>query len=201
LKNSIYLVSVLSIDFLVMSEIGQFSSARILKENSTIAILERRPSGDVILQSNEGNFWKISQKVDGEYRPFSSVVTLEGTGSGPIETGPVVLKIRDHLFSHNGKMYMLSNIPEDKHQHHVLRGPKFISRLDNFPYDDPSKVDPETRYRLRRHRGIQVGEISGIGHSGHKVSLNSELADIGLLLAACAFLLFTTHGVRIHVSN
>ncbi|MGI0079694.1 MAG: hypothetical protein ACRECH_08720 [Nitrososphaerales archaeon] len=185
---------------MVKSEIGQLSKASILIRHAVIATIQRQRTGDALLVANDGAEWKMTQRVDGELRPFSMLV--ESIRGAEIYTTPeIVLKIRSHLFFHNGKMYMLSNVPEGRTQHHAMKGPRFISRLDNFPYEDPSKVDPETQNRLRRFRGVPVGEISGLGQIGHRVRIEPELEDIGLPLSASAFLLYTTGSAEVEMTR
>jgi hypothetical protein len=103
-----------------------------------------------------------------------------------------VLTIREHLFKHREKFYMLTNHPEGKHWNEYLSGPRHISRLDNFPYTELAELDHHIRHRLRRFRGIPVGEASGFGIDGHHVRVDKELEDIGLLIAASSYLLYAT---------
>ena len=103
-----------------------------------------------------------------------------------------VLTIREHLFKHREKFYMLTNHPEGKHWNEYLSGPRHISRLDNFPYTELAELDHHIRHRLRRFRGIPVGEASGLGIDGHHVRVDKELEDIGLLIAASSYLLYAT---------
>lgn len=166
----------LATDYCIKSEIEQFSKATVLKQNAPVATIQRQQDGSAILIAKDGERWNLSQRVDGELRPFSMLVETAKVEGGTVTK--VVLKIRNHLFSHDGKMYMLSNVPEGRKQHHSMNGPRFISRLDNFPYEDPSEVDSETQNRLRRFRGVPVGEISGLGHTGHRVRIEPELEEI-----------------------
>ena len=176
----------MTINFLIKSADRSHTEASISSNSVVVAKLTREERGKARLVSLQGETWTLSQTVDGEIRPFSMLVERE-TGNNV-----VVLKIRDHLFAYNGKMYMLSNVPQGMSQHLALIGSKFISRLDGFPYEDPSSVDLETRNRLRRHRGVPVGQMSGIGASGQIVKIEKELEGVGLPLAASAFLLYTT---------
>jgi hypothetical protein len=143
----------------------------------------------------DGRNLKFSKRVDGEVRPFSMIV-IDQSSEGSEQTGDPVLKIRDRLFFHRGKMYIISNVPEGKHAGHYQSGPKFISRLDNFPFSDPSSVDPLTLSRAeRRLRGVRAGEIHGTGlsESGHRVSIeDGNLADIALPVSVASFLMNTT---------
>ena len=140
---------------------------------------------------------KFSKKVDGEVRPFSIIVT-ESTSSGEVP----VLKIRDRLFRHKNKMYVVSNVPEGRSIGDYQSGPKYISRLDGFLASDPSEIDPVTTSRAeRRLRGVHVGEIIGSGNhgNGHRVRIeDEELEDIGLPLAVSSFLINTTAHSRLN---
>jgi hypothetical protein len=147
-----------------------------------IAHLHRDTDGTFSLKSSQFGEYKFSRSVDGKLLPFSIQVTK---GAVP------VLKIRERIFSHKGATYIISNVPESKSRESYLRGPKYISKLENYdPQDPASTVRSE-----RRLRGTHVGEISGIGSSGHRVVIDaSELSDVALLLAAASFLINTTHG-------
>jgi len=136
----------------------------------------------------------FSRKVDGEVRPFSIIARkeIEDTLS---ERGDPLLKIRDRLFLHNGRIYMMSNVPEGKPIGHFSQGPKFISRLDNFPAVDPALLDRAVMNRSeRRLRGTHVGEIYGTGmDKGHKIKIEDpNLEVISLPLAVASFLINTT---------
>ena len=87
---------------------------------------------------------------------------------------------------------MLTNHPEGKHWNEYLSGPRHISRLDNFPYTELAELDHHIHHKLRRFRGIPVGEASGLGIDGHHVRVDKELEDIGLLIAASSYLLYAT---------
>ncbi|HKW04467.1 MAG TPA: hypothetical protein VJN71_04125, partial [Nitrososphaerales archaeon] len=117
----------LTIEYLVQSE-NQENSAKILLLGESIATVQINRNGTSLLAS-DGRKWFLSQRLDGEVRPFSMVAEkIEGAS---MKT--VTLKIRDHLFFHSGNMYMYSNVPEGTIHHHAKSGPKFISRLVNFP--------------------------------------------------------------------
>jgi hypothetical protein len=103
-----------------------------------------------------------------------------------------VLTVREHLFKYKDKFYMLTNHPEGKHWNEYLSGIRYISRLDNFPYSDLSDLDHHIKHKLRRYRGVAVGEVSGLGIDGHHVKVEEELEDIGLLIAASSYLIYST---------
>jgi hypothetical protein len=111
-----------------------------------------------------------------------------------------VFVVREQLFKHNGKFYMLASHPKDKHwNEHVHGAIRYISRLDDFNYDDAqlSQVDyqhRDLRDKIKRLRGTAVGEASGLGieEQGHRVRLDDELADVGLFIAAISYLMYAS---------
>lgn len=103
-----------------------------------------------------------------------------------------VLKINDHIFLGDGNFYMLGGIPEGGNPKHHLVGSKYICRLTNFPFSHPDQVDAETKNRLKKHRGIPVGEFSGLGANGFHITLENELGKIGLPLAASTYLIYSS---------
>jgi hypothetical protein len=142
------------------------------------------------LFATDGREWILTKNIRGKFRPFSiSVIDLEKKDNDNKE----VLTIVEHIFKHGDKFYMLTNHPEGKHWNEYLSGPRYISRLDNFPYFDIHELDYHVKHRLRRFRGIPVGQASGLGiHDGHRVSIDDELKDISLPLAVSSYLLYAT---------
>jgi hypothetical protein len=57
-----------------------------------------------------------------------------------------------------------------------------------------NKHHQSLRHKLKRFRGVPVGEASGLGAApeGHKVKVNDELDDIGLFIAATSYLMFAS---------
>ena len=152
--------------------------AKISKEgNLTLKLVDER----------DGHEWILSSKVHGEFRPFS--LSISEIKNGNVETE--VLTIREHLFRHNGKFYMLTNHPEGKSWNDYLNSPRYISRLDNFPFRDLVEIDHHTRQRIKRFRGVAVGEASGFGTDVHRIKLSNELEEIGLLIAVASFVLYS----------
>ena len=144
-----------------------------------------------LIRNKDGHEWTLTKKVHGEFRPFSiSVINQSKDNRGNINNE--VLTIREHLFKYRGKFYMLTNHPEGKHWNEYLSGPRYISRLDNFPYSDLTELDHHIKHKLRRFRGVPVGEVSGLGIHGHHVKVGKELEDIGLLIAASSYLIYST---------
>jgi hypothetical protein len=143
-----------------------------------------------LIDKRNSHEWILTNKVHGEIRPFSiSIFEQEG---GKKEPGREVLTIRDHLFKYRDKIYMLTNHPEGRPWQEYLSGPRYISRLDNFPYTDIAEIDNHTKHRLRRFRGVPVGKATGLGiHDGHRVKVDKELDDIGLFIASASFLIYS----------
>lgn len=153
----------------------------------------RRQVAEIVTEENyskltteDGLEFSLSNHVHGEFRPFSIMVQDSQNKTPPI------LTIREHVFKHHDRFYMLTNHPAGKSWEDYLHGSKFICRLDNFPFNELNDIDPETRHRLRRFRGVPVGELSGLGTEGHKVKIEKELEDIGLLVAASSYLLYAS---------
>jgi hypothetical protein len=144
-----------------------------------------------LIRKNDNHEWTLTKSVHGEFRPFSiSVLDHDKDKRDNINTE--VLTVREHLFKHKDKFYMLTNHPEGKHWNEYLSGPRYISRLDNFPYSDLMDIDHHIKHRLRRFRGVPVGEVSGLGIHGHHVKVGQDLEDIGLLIAASSYLIYST---------
>jgi hypothetical protein len=147
--------------------------------------------GFQLVSKKDNRKWSLTNKVDGEHRRFSFTVR-EGENA--------LLTVRDSIFKHNGKFYMLANHPEGKSWNdYVNSSVRYISRLDNFPYADLAETDEKShrqdlRHKLKRFRGVRVGEASGLGASpnGHHVKVDQELEDIGLFLAATSYLMYAS---------
>jgi hypothetical protein len=153
-----------------------------------------------LLSKKDNHEWVVTNKIDGEHRRFSlSVREADKQEEGRREKDSL-LTVRDNIFKHNGKFYMLANHPEGKSWHDYVNNPvRYISRLDNFPYSDASEMDENKhhqnlRQKLKRFRGVPVGEASGLGTTpeGHHVKVNDELDDIGLFLAATSYLMYAS---------
>lgn len=142
-----------------------------------------------LIRKKDGHEWTLTKKVHGEFRPFSISVRNQNEDN---DINKEVLTIREHLFKHRGKFYMLTNHPEWKHWNEYLSGSRYISRLDNFPYSDLKEIDHHIKHKLRRFRGVPVGEVSGLGINGHHVKVAKELEDIWLLIAASSYLIYST---------
>jgi hypothetical protein len=184
--------------------------ARIFSKNGEeVAAITKGEGLEFKLTSRKDNReWVLTNKVDGQHRRFSFSVNLvekneqtriEGRGPAQEDTN-ALLTIKDNIFMHNGKFYMLANHPEGKSWHNYVSSPvRYISRLDNFPYSNVSDMDENKhhqnlRHKLKRFRGIAVGEASGLGAApeGHRVKVDDELDDIGLFIAAASYLMFAS---------
>jgi hypothetical protein len=87
---------------------------------------------------------------------------------------------------------MLAGTPEGRPLQDFLLGKRYICRLDGFPFSDLTEIDDETTSRLRRFRGVPVGELEGPGMQGYHVHLSDELEDVSLPLSASCYLLYST---------
>lgn len=151
-----------------------------------------------LLSKKDNREWVLTNRIDGEHRRFSLAVWEAGKKEPHDKDAP--LMIRDNIFKHNGKFYMLANHPEGKSWHNYVQSPvRYISRLDNFPYSDISEMDEDKhhqslRQKIKRFRGVPVGEASGLGAApeGHNIKVNDELDDIGLFLAASSYLMYAS---------
>ena len=167
------------------------SDAKIFLDGEEIAKISKGEDlTSKLISKEDGHEWILTNNVHSEFRPFS--ISIRESNKDISDANAEILTIRDHLFKHKGKFYMLTNHPEGRPWHEYLSGPRYISRLDNFPYSDLAELDHHTRHRLRRFRGVPVGEASGLGIDGHHVKVNKELDDIGLFIAAASYLIYCT---------
>ena len=175
--------------------------AKIFSGKNEIAKISREGLDYKLVRQNDGLEWVLTNKVQGEHRPFYFTVRKSrqknhGPSGNGEKLGEEVFAVRDQLFQHNGKFYMIANHPEDKTwNEHVYGSVKYIGRLDDFPYSDLSQVDHDhytLRDKIKRLRGKSVGLASGLGtdKQGHRVKLDSELDDVGLFIAVISYLLY-----------
>lgn len=175
--------------------------ANIFSGKDEIAKISREGLIYKLVRQKDGLEWVLTNKVQGELRPFSFTVRKSGQknhgpGGNGEKPGQEVFAVRDQIFQHNGKFYMIANHPEDKTwNEHVYGSVKYIGRLDDFPYSDLSQVDHDhytLRDKIKRLRGKSVGEASGVGtdKQGHRVKLDSELDEVGLFIAVISYLLY-----------
>lgn len=165
---------------------GKSSDAVINSGGKKVASL--RGEGNMLfrLESTGDGGWQLDPRVHGEIRPFSMNVTASGRPGAP------VLTIRNHVFRHGGKTYLLNGIPEDVRPAEHILGGRYICRLDKFQFSDLEDIDLETWGRLRMHRGVSVGTVEGFGLGEYKVKLSQELQGIGLPLSAASYLIYAT---------
>ena len=185
-----FLLESLTSKFTVKKGPGRWE-AKVYSEGREVAEIRKAEGPEFILLSKKDHHeWVITNRIDGEHRRFSFSVREN-------KEGPPLLTVRDNIFEHNGKFYMLANHPEGKlWQDHVNSLVRYISRLDNFPNSemDENKHDQHLRQKLKRFRGVPVGEASGLGITpeGHSVKVDDELDDIGLFLAATSYLMYAS---------
>ena len=178
--------------------------AKIFSENGKeVAEIKKRgeQSEFRLLSKKDNQEWVLTNKIDGEHRRFSfSIKEVEKQQEEGQREKDALLTVRDNIFKHNGMFYMLANHPEGKSWHNYVNNPvRYISRLDNFPYSDVSEMDENKhhqnlRHKIKRFRGVPVGEASGLGTTpeGHHVKVNDELDDMGLFLAATSYLMYAS---------
>ncbi|MDA4117104.1 MAG: hypothetical protein OK455_02040 [Thaumarchaeota archaeon] len=167
--------------------------ASIYINGKEVAEMRTRHDLSHVLATKDGNEWALTARVNGDIIPFSMTVKrLKARDAHDAALGTIVLTVRYHVFLHKGKFYMFGAAPEGRPLREFLVGKKFICRLDNFPFSDLTEIDLETMERLRRFRGVPVGEYEGLGKEGHRVRISEELEDIGLPLAASCYLLYST---------
>jgi hypothetical protein len=196
-----------ALDFIVKKRSGSKQpDARIFSGEEEIAEIKREAEGKNfrLARRKDGLEWSLTNNVHGEPRPFSFSVHKLARGErldkhGDVDSGPLkdeIFVIREQLFKHNGKFYMLANHPMGKHwDEHVHDAVKYIGRLDGFDDAELSQVDYQSRDlrdKIKRLRGTAVGEASGLGieEQGHRVRLDEELADVGLFIAAISYLMY-----------
>src|SRR5262249_38213619 len=131
----------------------------------------------------------LTNRVHGEARPMSYSVIEFNPNAKADTPEKEIFVVRDQIFQHNGKFYMFANHPRGKlWDEHVDSKIRYIGRLDDFQYsslDDADFGHRDLRGKIKRLRGVPVGEASGLGieESGHKVRIDKELQDVGLFIA------------------
>jgi hypothetical protein len=169
-----------------VKRVGGVADAVITSEGKEVATMSRRADRRFELSIMEDGSWTLDPRVNGEVRPFSLEATSHDLPSVP------VLTIMNHVFQYRRNFYLMMGIPEDVHPRDHLLGGRHIIRLDKFPFSTLGEVDRETWGRLKRLRGVSVGQIAGLGLDGHSVELTDELKEIALPLAAASYLLYST---------
>lgn len=160
--------------------------ATVFSGGEEVASIKDQRDGTFSLEAKGNGTWKMNPRVNGELRPFSMTVTpAEGKNES-------ILTVRNHLFFHRNKAYLLTGLPEETLPSEHILGKRHVSRLDTFPFGDLGEVDAETWGRLMLHRGVSVGTMEGTGLEEFRVNLSEELSDIGLALSATTYVLYTT---------
>lgn len=187
-------MSLLSTEYVVLH--SENKSATILQDNQEKAVLKKAdiPGAFELIGKDPNQKWKLTNKVDGEFRPFSICCYTEDKKSDDSSKEEPYLKIKYHIFSHGDNFYSVGEaLPSDSTPRDHLSGSKYICRLVNFPFSHLDHIDEETRHQMKRHRGIAVGDFYGLGGSGfHVKTYGEELLDVGLPLTASVYLLYTT---------
>jgi hypothetical protein len=154
-----------------------------------------------LIEFKSNREWVLTNFVDGERRPFSYAVLNEAKTSSDKDSGvsgEEEFVVREQLFNYKDKFYMLASHPTKRSWTDYVNNPtRYICRLDKFPYASLSDVDHghyKLRHKIKRLRGTPVGEASGLAQheDGHRVSVDKEIADIGLFIAAISYLLYAS---------
>ncbi len=189
---------VLASEFTIKKGPSQWG-AKIYSGGKEIAELRNEGGPEFrLLSKTDDSQWVLTNRVDGEHSRFS--ISVKNVDRNKRAGGSEILRVRDNIFKHKGHFYMLANNPEGKSwQHHVSSLVRYITRLDNFPHSEISEIaqnkhHQHLRQKLKRFRGVQVGEAAGLGilPRGHTVKLNDELDDIGLFVAATSYLIYAS---------
>lgn len=159
--------------------------AKIFSKEKQIGEL-RNISKGLYRLTNGSKIWILTRRIDNTLLPFSMLISEE-------KTSKEILKVKDHLFPYDSCFYMVGGIPESQNPKDHLQGYKYIIRITNFPHTQHEQIDQDTRNRLKRHRGVAVGRIHGLGSKGFYVKLEDELKDIGLPLAAATYLMYSSY--------
>ena len=206
--------TVQQLDEYVIKKYAAPLEAKIFQDGKEIAEIKKSDDFSFKLTNQDGKEWILINKVHGQRRPFSLSVRNAGAreSSNSHQHHPHhqsserddshhkhdVLTIKNHVFKHRGKFYMLTNHPSGNAPRSYISGPRYISRLDNFPHSELAEVEKHDSHggshRVKRFRGVPVGEASGLGISeaGHRVKVGEELQDIGLFLAASSYLIYAS---------
>jgi hypothetical protein len=185
--------------------------AIIFSGNEKIAEIKKEKNRNSfrLVSLKDGLEWLLANDVHGEPRPFSFSIRRVPTADQQDEHDKSdteasrkdneVFVVREQIFKHNGNFYMLAGHPQGRDwNEHIHSAVRYINRLDDFDVGDDldlSQVDyqdRDLRDKIKRLRGIAVGEASGLGieDQGHHVRIDEELADVGLFIAAISYLIY-----------
>lgn len=169
-------------EYLVKKD-GDAGSVQLVRNGTRVARLAPDGGYDFKLVADSQE-WILTNRVHGEYRPFSLSI---------LRSGNEVLTIRDHLFKYRDRFYMMTNHPQGQHwSDYVNSGTRYICRMDNLPLSDLASIKPHIKHEMKKFRGKPVAEISGLtADDGHLVKVGGELKEIGLLVAAASHLLYS----------
>jgi hypothetical protein len=166
-------------------------NATIVEGNEEKGTLTRDDNNEEFhLQTKAEGNWALTLRIDGIISPFSiGCYTVDDCKSGAES-----LVIKNNLFDHHNNLYSIGEArPAALGSEMPVDGARFICRLVNFPYFKIDEIDLETRSRLRRHQGIPVGEIYGLGAVGYHTKIyGNELSEIDLPLCAATYILYTS---------
>lgn len=176
--------------------------ALIFSGKEQIAKIKKNEALDFkLIRYKDKQEWVLSNNVDGRRRPFSYsvrkvIVNHSSRGDDKSVLSEEILVVREQLFEHKGKIYMLSSHPAGRTWNDYINNSKrYISRLDSFPYETLSTADHDDyklRHKIKRLRGTAVGEAMGLAQEegGHRVRLNKELNEVAIFIAAVSYLLY-----------
>jgi hypothetical protein len=189
-------------DFVIKKTAGDSDAIVYSGEQEVAKIVKNEGFSFKLIRFKDKQEWVLINSVDGERRPFSYAVLKATNVFSHDKKGEIsreeVFVVREQLFKHKGKFYMLASHPEGKSWlDYVNSTTRYISRLDNFPYQNLSDVNHDhyvLRHKIKRLRGTAVGEASGLAQhlEGHHVALEKELDDIGLFIATISYLLYAS---------
>ena len=176
------------------------SDATIFSDKHEVAkIVKNEDFSFKLTRFKDEQEWILTKFVDSKRPPFSyTLLNITKTSPNKNDEFNEVFTVREQLFKYNDKFYMLASHPTEKSWTDYINSPtRYICRLDNFPYTNLSDVDHDhyiLRHKIKRLRGTPIGEAAGLAQheDGHRVSLNEEIADIGLFIAAISYLLYAS---------
>jgi hypothetical protein len=92
------------------------SEAIIFSDDQVIAKIEKHDDFSFkLIRCSDKKEWALSNIVDGQRRPFSYAVrTVNYDKSNETNLDHQVLVVREQLFEHKGKIYMLASHPEER---------------------------------------------------------------------------------------
>lgn len=109
----------LSSEFVIKKELKKLEAKVFLGKEEIAEIKQEENLSFKLIRPKDKMEWVVTNLVHGEHRPFSFSVRKSGKKSTSPNTNSndladEIFVIRDQLFKHAGKFYMLSSHPEDK---------------------------------------------------------------------------------------